>query len=349
MWPFSPSYPERSIGTLYEEYDYVVVGEHLSSPLPPIDNPPGHANLDPDLLCARAGGGTAGCAIANRLSASANTRVLLVERGPVADTWAARVPLFSSDFASDGSRTIKRTTVPQSELVGASGVQGDRAVEAYTGAVLGGTSRINQMLYTRGLPDEYNRWETEAGMKGWGWDEMKAYFLKSEKSEVAIEGVHSQGGVWRNKLHTSFYFKGFSEYVPSTLAIFLPLTCPRAIEAAKSIGLPYIPDLNSPSNPPFGCARLHFTIDENSHRHSSYHAFLPKDLALARQEHLHICTNTIVERLETKRTTEGELVVTGVVLGPREEAKSSRKSVRARKEVILSAGPFGSPQVLMVR
>ncbi|KAI1787504.1 alcohol oxidase [Ganoderma leucocontextum] len=304
MWPFSPSYPERTVDALHEEYDYIVVG-----------------------------GGTAGCAIANRLSASPNTRVLLVERGPVADTWAARVPLFSCVFASDGSRTIKRTMVPQPELIGATGVQGDRAVDAYTGAVLGGTSRINQMLYTRGLPDEYNRWETEAGMKGWGWDQMKGYFLKSEKSESAVEGVHSQGGVWKNKLHTTFYFKGFSE----------------AIEAAKSIGLPYIPDLNSPDHPPFGCARLHFTIDENSHRHSSYHAFLPKDTALARQEHLHICTNTIVERLETERTAKGDLVVTGVALGQREEGKGSRRSVRARKEVILSAGPFGSPQILMSR
>ena len=123
----------------------------------------------------------------------------------------------------------------------------------------------------------------------------------------------------------------------------------RAIQAAKSIGLPYIPDLNSPTHPPFGCGRLHFTIDENSHRHSAYHAFLPKVLALARRDHLHICTNTIVERLETERTAQGELIVTGVTLGPREEGKRGRRSVRAKREVILSAGPFGTPQILMVR
>ncbi|EJF56945.1 alcohol oxidase [Dichomitus squalens LYAD-421 SS1] len=303
MWPFSPSYPEVSVDALHEEYDYIIVG-----------------------------GGTAGCAIANRLSASPNNRVLVVERGPLADTWASRVPLFSSDFASDGSRTIKRTMVPQRELISATGVQGDRVVEAYTGAVLGGTSRINQMLYTRGLPDEYNKWESEAGMKGWGWDVMKDYFLKSEKAEDAVEGVHSQDGVWKNKLHTAFYFRGFFE----------------AVQAAQAIGLPYIPDLNSPTHPPFGCGRLHFTIDEKSQRHSSYHAFLPKDVALARREHLHICTNTIVERLETERTALGELIVTGIALGPREEGKGGRRSVRAKKEVILSAGPFGSPQILMV-
>lgn len=123
----------------------------------------------------------------------------------------------------------------------------------------------------------------------------------------------------------------------------------RAVKAAKSIGLPYIPDVNSPTHPPFGCARLHFTIDENAHRHSAFHAFLPKDVALARKEHLHICTNTIVERLETERNAAGELVVTGVVLGPSGSEGGRSRSVRVKREVVLSAGPFGSPHILMLR
>ena len=138
-------------------------------------------------------------------------RVLLVERGPVADTWASRVPLFSSDFASDGTRTIKRTTVPQKELVGKDGQRGTRVVEAYTGGVVGGTSRINQMLYTRGLPAEYDEWESRAGAKGWGWDGVKDLFLKSERADVEVQGVHAQRGEWQNRTHAGFYFRGFSE------------------------------------------------------------------------------------------------------------------------------------------
>ena len=145
------------------------------------------------------------------------------------------MPLFSSDFASDGTRTIRRTMVPQKELIGKDGVRGTRTVEAYSGAVMGGTSRINQMLYTRGLPDEYNKWESEAGMKGWGWNQMRGYFLKSEKAEEAVEGVHSQAGesgahpswsacvltrrarditgLWKNRQHTGeLYFRGFKEF-----------------------------------------------------------------------------------------------------------------------------------------
>ncbi|KAH9848220.1 alcohol oxidase [Lenzites betulinus] len=301
MWPFSTPYPEQRVEQLHEEYDYIVVG-----------------------------GGTAGCVLANRLSAAPTTRVLLVERGPVADTWASRVPLFSSDFASDGTRTVRRTMVPQTQLLPAG-----RMMEAYTGAVLGGTSRINQMLYTRGLPAEYDAWR-EAGMEGWGWEDLKGYFLKSERADVEVEGVHSGRGLWSNRTHPGFYFRGFEE----------------AVEAAKAVGLPYIPDLNSPTSPPFGCGRLHFTIDQGAHRNSTYHAFLPKDVAIARTRtgQLHVCTNTIVERLVTERAADGALVVTGVVLGPTVAGKGGAKTrtIAAKKEIVLSSGPFGSPQILML-
>lgn len=99
------------------------------------------------------------------------------------------MPLFSSDFASDGTRTIRRDMVPQQHLL----PKGTRQMQAFSGSVLGGTSRINQMLYTRGLPAEYDEWR-EAGMEGWGWEDVRGCFLKSEKADVEVEGVHNTGG-----------------------------------------------------------------------------------------------------------------------------------------------------------
>lgn len=150
-----------------------------------------------------AGGGTAGCVLANRLSADPNNTVLLIERGPRADSWAARVPLFSSDFASDGSRTLKRPSEMQHEL--------GRPILLFSGGALGGTSRINQMLYTRGLTAEYDSW-AEDGRKGWGWKDMEQYFVRSERA-LGMKGdsVHGTGGEWRNRSLGDFQFQGFEK------------------------------------------------------------------------------------------------------------------------------------------
>lgn len=122
----------------------------------------------------------------------------------------------------------------------------------------------------------------------------------------------------------------------------LMLTRPtRTISACENLGLPYIDDINSPSHPPFGCGRLHFTRDNNAHRSSTYHAFLPKQLAIRRKSNLHICTGTIVEKLDinAQRKVQGVYLSSG----------RSTKLVRVVREVVLSAGPFASPQILMLR
>ena len=211
MWPFTPSYPEVKLHELSDQYDYIVVGE-LSI----------FQTRKPAYTCMIQGGGTAGCVLANRLSADMKTRVLVVERGPLADSWASRVPLFSSDFASDGSRTLKTPSVYQ-EILG-------HPLELYTGKGLGGTTRINQMLYTRGLPAEYDAWRN-AGRKGWGWEDLKPFFLKSEHANYAADSsVHGKNGSctcrstrtgidhgtfstgeWHNSTNENFYFKGFDK------------------------------------------------------------------------------------------------------------------------------------------
>lgn len=158
--------------------------------------------LQPNLFSYQSftGGGTAGCVLANRLSASPNTAVLLVERGPLADSWASRVPLLSSDFASNGSRTQKRQSDYQPEL--------GRPIELIVGSALGGSSRINQMLYTRGLKKEYDIWE-ESGCPGWGWKDVGKCFMKSERApdHDADPNVHGTNGVSTSRLNNNEFIE----------------------------------------------------------------------------------------------------------------------------------------------
>ncbi|KAF9067311.1 alcohol oxidase [Rhodocollybia butyracea] len=294
MWPFSLSYPEFSLQEVFEEYDYIIIG-----------------------------GGTAGAVLANRLTTNGDSTVLLVERGPVADSWASRVPLLSSDFASDGSRTHKVSSVHQGSL--------GRSIELFTGSVLGGTSRMNQMLYGRGLATEYNAWR-DAGNPGWGWDDMKPYFLKSERALYPCDAnIHNTQGEWCNRPSEALAFPGFS----------------HVLEASKAAGLPNISDINSPEQPVVGCGLLHFTRDQHQHRSSTYSAFLPLELVVQRTSRLHILTNTEAIKLRTRaRLGPGRFLVQGVELKSRADAK--QRYIQARKEVILCAGPFGSPHVLML-
>ena len=124
---------------------------------------------------ARASGGTAGCVLASKLSADPNVSVLLLERGPVLDTWASKVPLMSVDY--------RPPTAPKYSWLSAplAGALGTPPLEMISGKALGGTSKINAFVYARSTPGEYNAWE-EAGRKGWGWKDVEPYFVAMERT-----------------------------------------------------------------------------------------------------------------------------------------------------------------------
>lgn len=136
------------------------------------------------------GGGTAGCVLANRLSENKDITVLLLERGEPAFNWTSRVPLLSSNFQSDGTRTQKISSQPQVNIAG-------RSMELVVGKALGGTSRINGMIYTRGLPAEFNAW-SESGRRGWSYNDLQPYFLKSEHALDQDTDNHNTSGaiIW---------------------------------------------------------------------------------------------------------------------------------------------------------
>lgn len=93
---------------------------------------------------------------------------------------------------------------------------------------------------------------------------------------------------------------------------------------------------------------MHYTIDKSGQRSSTLTAFLPSSLAKARKRNLHICTRTVVKRIEVTNH-EGSVAAEGVWIQGTAGAASIHRFVRARREVILSAGPMGSPQMLLLR
>ncbi|KAG7096006.1 hypothetical protein E1B28_006688 [Marasmius oreades] len=284
---FPEQYPEVQLDNTRPEYDYIIVG-----------------------------GGTAGCVLANRLSHNPQNRVLLVERGPLSDSWSSRVPLLSSDFASNGSRTRKVLSTPQAAIEG-------KLFGIYTGSALGGSSRINQMIYARGLPAEYDAWR-EAGNPGWGWEDMKPYFIRPEKALYDTNpSEHGHDGEWCNRAESELAFPGFRQ----------------VINAAEELGFPYIEDINaSDVNGAVGCGSLHFTRDQGQRRNSTYHAFLPAPLCRQRKN-LHIVTNATVSSLMINGNRCEGVNIT---------SKDVKKAITATGEVILSAGPFGSPHILLL-
>lgn len=179
MWS---RHPTVNVRELYEAYDYIIVGEWLHRKVVGLLS-----------LSYSSGAGTAGCVLANRLSEDKGVTVLVIEKGKPAFSWSSRVPLLSSNLQSDGTRT---TTIPSEPQVHVNG----RMMGVVMGKALGVISRINGMLYTRGLPAEDNAW-SQSGRTGWSYDDLLPYFLKSE---CAIDRMTS-------KNHN---FAGISKFIP---------------------------------------------------------------------------------------------------------------------------------------
>ncbi|GJJ10620.1 hypothetical protein Clacol_004847 [Clathrus columnatus] len=315
---FNTSYPLTDFTSLADSYDYIILG-----------------------------GGSAGCVLANRLSAAdPHTSVLVIERGDVSDNWLTRIPLFSSDFHSDGSRSQVWRSAPQKLL-------NNRAIEMVRGNSLGGSSRINAMLYTRGVPGEYNAWAA-AGRRGWGYDDLLPYFIKSETDlDCQYLGnkstYHGDSGMKTLNLKSTTFKEMLGPWFNrSHLRNFWEHTR-QIVQATSALGLPYVEDSNSPLEPPHGCTKLHYNIDSKGRRSSTFSAFLPPELVRERQSRLHICTRTVVLRIGIIGETAASLSAEGVWIQKKDQSSLNKpRFIQAKREVILATGPIGSPQILML-
>jgi choline dehydrogenase len=132
------------------------------------------------------GAGSAGCVLANRLTASGRHRVLLLEAGPADRNLWLHIPLGYGKLFTDRRHNWCYATEPQPECAG-------REVIAPRGKVLGGSSSINGLIYIRGQAEDFNQWR-QLGNTGWGYDDVLPYFRKAESNERGADELHGGDG-----------------------------------------------------------------------------------------------------------------------------------------------------------
>lgn len=254
------------------------------------------------------GGGSTGCVVASRLSEDADVSVVLLEEGPNDINPYIHIP--GAYYKTAQGPLLKR--IPWEPTAGQSPSATPTMVQA---SVLGGGSSVNAMIYIRGVPSDYARWE-ELGASGWNYGDVLPYFLRSEDNNRFCNEAHAVGGPL-----------GVSD-----IDNIHPLT--RAwLQACQQAGLPYNPDFNSGDQAGSG---LYQITARNGLRSSAASAFLKP---ARRRPNLQVRTGARVSRIivEQGRATGVEYFVSG-----------RRWVLHAERELILSAGAIASPKLLML-
>ncbi|KEY73561.1 hypothetical protein S7711_09821 [Stachybotrys chartarum IBT 7711] len=268
------------------------------------------------------GGGTAGCVVASRLSEDENISVLVLERGRVMDTWMSRTPLASQDYRNKSSQAVWRPSLPMKAC-------NNRIGDIWVAEALGGSSRINGMLYTRSSAADYNHWKN-MGHPTWGYHDVEPYFIKSESS-MSHQGVkhRGHGGPLVNR-QANHPFRIYD----------------YCAKAAEAVGLRIEDDANSPYAPAIGYFHADHAIDDKNQRVSAYHAFLSKNIAIKRKSELCVCTGANAIKLEFDMEASR---VTGVhFISVQPSGSATVHFVTATREIIVCSGAIGSPQLLML-
>jgi choline dehydrogenase len=240
------------------------------------------------------GAGSAGCVLANRLSADPTVSVCLIEAGPRDTSPFISVPLGVVWLSKDAKHNWLFKSTPQSGL-------GGRTISVPRGKVLGGSSAINGMIYIQGHRADYDAW-AEAGCRGWSYRDVLPYFQRAQ-NDLSVSALRDP-----NPIDEDF------------------------IEAATRLQIRRCADFNSAEPEGVGIYKV---TQSDGKRHSTSRAFLS---SISTRRNL-----TVLTGAEVKHLTFAHRSVTGVTLA----RDGQMETIKARAEVILSAGAFGSPDLLL--
>lgn len=258
------------------------------------------------------GAGSAGCVLANRLSADPSVSVLLLEAGGPDKKMEIHIPAAYSKL-NGTAVDWAFWTEPQEALNG-------KRMYLPRGKTLGGSSSTNAMAYVRGNREDYNDWARQ-GNTGWGFEDVLPYFIRSEHNEQADRldgGYHGTAG----PLNITYAQQFLTPLAPAFLA------------ACGEVGIPRSRDYNGARQE--GAGLFQFTIKDGK-RHSTATAFLKPAMG---RPNLKVITHALTKRIILKNDRAvGVEFITG---------KNTTQTATATREVILSAGSFQSPQLLML-
>jgi choline dehydrogenase len=264
--------------------------------------------IDGDYDYIIVGAGSAGCLLANRLSADPAKRILILEAGGN-DNWIwFHIPVGYLFAIGNPRSDWCFKTEPEPGLNG-------RSLNYPRGKVIGGSSAINAMIYMRGQAADYDHWR-QLGLNGWGWDDVLPFFKRHENHFMGESAAHAIGGEW---------------HIEAPRVRWDLLDAFRA--AAEQAGIKSIADFNCGDNE--GCCAFHVN-QRRGRRVSAARAFLKPVL---KRTNLRLETRCLVEGL----TFEGRRAV-----GVRWRQGGAMRSARCRGEIVLAAGAIGSPQILML-
>ena len=254
------------------------------------------------------GAGSAGCLLANRLSADPSKRVLILEAGGN-DNWIwFHIPVGYLFAIGNPRSDWCFKTEPEPGLNG-------RSLNYPRGKVIGGSSAINAMIYMRGQAADYDHWR-QLGLSGWGWDDVLPFFKKHENSFLGESELHGVGGELR---------------IEAPRVHWDLLDAFRA--AAEQAGIKSVADFNTGDNE--GCCAFHVN-QKRGRRWSAATAFLKPVLSRA---NLQLVTQCVVEGI----VFDGRRAA-----GVHWRQAGRLREARCRGEVVLAAGAIGSPQLLML-